>query len=76
MSGAGTHYLDITGEADVFEALAARDAEARAAGRMRPRVERPTEASQVPLVRPPEVPELPPDAGHRLPADPRPSQGR
>ena len=29
---AGTHYLDITGEADVFEALAARDAEARAAG--------------------------------------------
>jgi short subunit dehydrogenase-like uncharacterized protein len=29
---AGVHYLDITGEADVFEALAARDAEARAAG--------------------------------------------
>lgn len=28
----GTHYLDITGEADVFEALAKRDAEARAAG--------------------------------------------
>jgi short subunit dehydrogenase-like uncharacterized protein len=27
----GTHYLDITGEADVFEALAARDAEAREA---------------------------------------------
>jgi len=27
-----TNYLDITGEADVFEALAARDAEARAAG--------------------------------------------
>src|SRR5262245_11210920 len=27
----GTHYLDITGEADVFEALAARDAQARAA---------------------------------------------
>jgi short subunit dehydrogenase-like uncharacterized protein len=26
------HYLDITGEIDVFEALAARDAEARAAG--------------------------------------------
>jgi short subunit dehydrogenase-like uncharacterized protein len=30
----GTHYLDITGEATVFEALAARDAEARAAGVM------------------------------------------
>jgi short subunit dehydrogenase-like uncharacterized protein len=30
----GTHYLDITGEAAVFEALAARDAEARAAGVM------------------------------------------
>ena len=29
---AGTHYLDITGEAAVFEALAARDAEARSAG--------------------------------------------
>jgi short subunit dehydrogenase-like uncharacterized protein len=28
------HYLDITGEIDVFEALAARDAEARAAGVM------------------------------------------
>ena len=28
----GTHYLDITGEARVFEALAARDAEAKAAG--------------------------------------------
>ena len=28
----GTHYLDITGESDVFEALAARDAEATAAG--------------------------------------------
>src|SRR3954469_11091929 len=28
------HYLDITGEAAVFEALAARDAEARAAGVM------------------------------------------
>jgi short subunit dehydrogenase-like uncharacterized protein len=27
----GTHYLDITGEEQVFEALAARDAEARAA---------------------------------------------
>jgi len=27
----GTHYLDITGEIDVFEALAARDAEAKAA---------------------------------------------
>ena len=27
-----TNYLDITGEADVFEALAKRDAEARAAG--------------------------------------------
>ena len=26
-----THYLDVTGEVDVFEALAARDAEARAA---------------------------------------------
>ena len=31
---AGAHYLDITGEIDVFEALAARDAEARAAGVM------------------------------------------
>jgi short subunit dehydrogenase-like uncharacterized protein len=30
----GTHYLDITGEIEVFEALAARDAEARAAGVM------------------------------------------
>src|SRR5215470_3341592 len=30
----GTHYLDITGEIDVFEALAARDNEARAAGVM------------------------------------------
>lgn len=30
----GTHYLDITGEGAVFEALAARDAEARAAGIM------------------------------------------
>jgi short subunit dehydrogenase-like uncharacterized protein len=29
-----THYLDITGEVEVFEALAARDAEARAAGIM------------------------------------------
>ena len=29
-----THYLDITGEIDVFEACAARDAEARAAGVM------------------------------------------
>ena len=29
-----THYLDITGEVAVFEALAARDAEARAAGVM------------------------------------------
>jgi short subunit dehydrogenase-like uncharacterized protein len=29
-----THYLDITGEAGVFEALAARDAEAKAAGVM------------------------------------------
>ena len=29
---AGTHYLDITGEAAVLEALAARDGEARAAG--------------------------------------------
>lgn len=29
-----THYLDITGEIDVFEALAARDAEAKAAGVM------------------------------------------
>jgi short subunit dehydrogenase-like uncharacterized protein len=28
----GTQYLDITGEAEVFEGLAARDAEARAAG--------------------------------------------
>jgi len=31
---ARTHYLDITGEIAVFEALAARDAEARAAGVM------------------------------------------
>ncbi|MBI2889313.1 MAG: saccharopine dehydrogenase NADP-binding domain-containing protein [Nitrospirae bacterium] len=30
----GAHYLDITGEVDVFEALAARDAEAREAGVM------------------------------------------
>src|SRR3989304_5601203 len=30
----GTHYLDITGEYPVFEALAARDAQARAAGIM------------------------------------------
>lgn len=30
----GAHYLDITGEISVFEALAARDAEARAAGVM------------------------------------------
>lgn len=30
----GTHYLDITGEIDVFEALAARDAEATKAGIM------------------------------------------
>src|SRR3954453_6816584 len=29
---AGTHYLDITGEAGVFEAIAARAAEAKAAG--------------------------------------------
>lgn len=29
---AGTHYLDLTGEADVFRALSARDAEAEAAG--------------------------------------------
>jgi short subunit dehydrogenase-like uncharacterized protein len=28
------HYLDITGEIDVFEALAARDAEAKARGIM------------------------------------------
>jgi saccharopine dehydrogenase (NAD+, L-lysine-forming) len=28
----GTHYVDISGEIDVFEAVAARDAEARAAG--------------------------------------------
>jgi len=28
----GTHYLDVTGEIAVFEALAARDAEAKAAG--------------------------------------------
>ncbi|HEX6343646.1 saccharopine dehydrogenase family protein [Umezawaea sp.] len=28
----GTHYVDITGEIDVFEAVATRDAEARAAG--------------------------------------------
>src|SRR3712207_3296995 len=31
---AGVHYLDITGEIGVFEALAARDAQARAAGVM------------------------------------------
>jgi short subunit dehydrogenase-like uncharacterized protein len=31
---AGTHYLDITGEIAVFEALAARDAEAKAIGVM------------------------------------------
>jgi short subunit dehydrogenase-like uncharacterized protein len=31
---AGAHYLDITGEISVFEALAARDAEAREAGIM------------------------------------------
>lgn len=31
---AGVHYLDITGEIAVFEALAARDAEAKAAGVM------------------------------------------
>lgn len=30
----GTHYLDITGEIDVFEACAARDADAKAAGIM------------------------------------------
>jgi short subunit dehydrogenase-like uncharacterized protein len=30
----GTHYLDITGEVTVFESLAARDAEAKAAGVM------------------------------------------
>lgn len=30
----GVHYLDITGEVDVFEALAARDAEAKQAGVM------------------------------------------
>ncbi len=30
----GVHYLDITGEIDVFEACAARDAEAKAAGVM------------------------------------------
>ena len=30
----GTHYLDITGEIDVFEELAARDAEAKRAGVM------------------------------------------
>ena len=30
----GTHYLDMTGEIDVFEALAARDAEAKRAGVM------------------------------------------
>ena len=30
----GTHYFDITGEIDVFEALAARDAEATKAGIM------------------------------------------
>jgi short subunit dehydrogenase-like uncharacterized protein len=28
----GVHYLDVTGELEVFEAIAARDAEARAAG--------------------------------------------
>ena len=28
----GAHYLDITGEIDVFEALFARDAEAKRAG--------------------------------------------
>jgi saccharopine dehydrogenase (NAD+, L-lysine-forming) len=28
----GTHYLDVTGEPDVFEAVLARDAEAKAAG--------------------------------------------
>lgn len=32
--GTGTHYVDITGELSVFEALAARDADARAAGIM------------------------------------------
>ena len=32
--GTGTHYLDITGEIDVFEALAARDRAARDAGIM------------------------------------------
>src|SRR5438046_2539911 len=31
---AGAHYLDITGEIDVFEALTARDAQAKAAGVM------------------------------------------
>jgi short subunit dehydrogenase-like uncharacterized protein len=31
---AGVHYLDITGEAEVFEALFARDAEAKASGVM------------------------------------------
>ena len=31
---AGVHYIDITGEIDVFEALAARDSDARAAGVM------------------------------------------
>jgi short subunit dehydrogenase-like uncharacterized protein len=30
----GVHYLDVTGEVEVFEGLAARDAEARAAGVM------------------------------------------
>jgi len=30
--GSGTHYLDVTGEIDVFEAIARRDAEAAAAG--------------------------------------------
>ncbi|HEV7879215.1 MAG TPA: hypothetical protein VGP39_14205, partial [Bradyrhizobium sp.] len=30
----GVHYVDITGEIDVFEALATRDAESRAAGVM------------------------------------------
>ena len=32
--GRGSHYLDITGEVMVFEAVAARDAEAKAAGVM------------------------------------------
>jgi short subunit dehydrogenase-like uncharacterized protein len=30
--GSGTHYLDVTGEIDVFEAIARRNAEAEAAG--------------------------------------------